>query len=210
MYLVPAVAVIALIMWLLRRLVRKGNFLRGALVILGTGILITAAGFLFVKTTSTSIQGLIECNVELQERGVTAAEIKVAQDGKTNEIYGFGPLIVSDDDGNRYIPLTFDAEGNLTGPPEALAYAGPIHKTVVDLPGKAVLTGSSLTWNEMQAVIDAKLTTEHEIFSWDAVVMTTVQWNTVTLFLAIYFIALIFRKRKKDRVASKQTEIRDL
>ncbi len=209
-YLVPAVAVIALIMWLLRRLVKRGKISTGAILLIGVCILITGSSFLFVKTTSTSVGGLSTWVVYVEEKGVTGADIQIAQDRKTNEIYGFGPLIISDKKGNRYIPLTFDDKGTLIGSSEAMAYAKPIHEAVGDLPGTGFLTGNSLSELELQSIIDTKMTKHNEIFSWEAVRITIMQWNTVTLFLAIYFIVQILQNRKRNRINSRYTEINDL
>jgi len=209
-YLVPAVAVIALIMWLLRRLVKRGKLSAGIILIIGVCILITGASFLFVKTTSTSVGGLSTWVVYVEEKGVTGADIQIAQDSKTKEIYGFGPLIISDKKGNRYIPLTFDDKGTLIGSNEAMAYAKPIHEAVGDLPGTGFLTGNSLSELELQSIIDTKMTKHNEIFSWEAVRITIMQWNTVTLFLAIYFIVQILQNRKRNHINSRYTEINDL
>lgn len=208
--LVPAAAGIALVMWLLRRLVRKGRTLASVLVVIGVFVLLTGTSYLFNKTTSTSIDGVLNWPVEIHEAGVTNAEIRVAQSHKTKEIFGFGCLVVSDQAGNRYIPLTFDAQGTLIGSKDALPYEDAIRQAVIDLPGKALLTGSSLSWEQLEAVADDKLTTRNEIFSWRAVVVSMLQWNTVTLFLAIYLITQILRQRKKDRKDARRTEIRDL
>jgi hypothetical protein len=209
-YLVPAVAVIALIMWLLRRMVKRGKISTGAILLIGVCILITGASFLFVKTTSTSVGGVSTWVVYVEEKGVTGADIEIAQDRKTKEIYGFGPLIISDKKGNRYIPLTFDDKGTLIGSSEAMAYAKPIHEAVGDLPGTGFLTGNSLSELELQSIIDTKMTKHNEIFSWEAVRITIMQWNTVTLFLVIYFVVQILQNRKRDRINSRYTEINDL
>lgn len=209
-YLVPAVAVIAVIMWILRRLVKRGKISTGAMILIGVCILITGVSFLFIKTTSTSVDGLSTWVVYVEEKGVTGADIQIAQDSKTKEIYGFGPLIISDKKGNRYIPLTFDDKGTLIGSSEALAYAKPLHEAVGDLPGTGYLTGNSLSELELQSIIDTKMTKRNEIFSWEAVRITIMQWNTVTLFLVIYFVVQILQNRKRDRINSRYTEINDL
>lgn len=209
-YLVPAVAVIALLMWLLRRLVRRGKLSTGAVLIIGVCILITGASFLVAKTTSTSVEGLHYYFVGIHEKGVTGGVIQIAQDRETKEIYGFGPLIVSDQKGNRYIPMTFDDNGTLVGSKEALPYARPIHEAVGDLPGTGFLTGDSISLMELESIIDTKLTKHNEIFSWEAVIITMLQWNTITLFLAIYFIGQILQNKKRNRIHSRYTEINDL
>ena len=209
-YLVPVVAVIALIMWLLRRLVRQSRVGMGAVLIIGVCILITGAGYFFVKTTSTSVEGLQTWVVSVQEKGVTGAEIQIAQDNKTKEIYGFGPLIISDQKGNRYIPLTFDEKGTLVGSKEALPYTKAINDAVGDLPGTGFLTGDSLSFLRLKSIVDTKLTKHNEIFSWRGVIVTIMQWNTVTLFLVLYFIWQILQNRKKNRIHSRHTEINDL
>lgn len=209
-YLVPVVAIIALIMWLLRRLVRQSRLGRGALLIIGVCILITGAGFIFVKTTSTSVEGLHYYVVYIHEKGVTGGEIQIAQDSETKEIYGFGPLIVSDQKGNRYIPLTFDKKGTLVGSKDALPYTEAIHEAVGDLPGTGFLTGDSLSLLPLRSIVDTKLSKHNELSSWEPVIVTIMQWNTVTLFLSIYFLWQILQNRKKNRLRSRQTEINDL
>lgn len=209
-YLVPIVAVIAVIMWLLRKLIRQGKIKTGVAVIALVCLLITGGGFFFAKTTSTSSQGLQFWIIYIEEPGVTGGEIQIAQDHTTKEIFGFGPLIVSDKNGNRYIPLTFDEEGVLVGSKEALPYAKEIDAAVGDLPGKGHLTGDSLDYLALKSVVDTKLTKHGELYSWKVAGMYILQWNIVTLFLLIYFLAQIYRIRKRNRIHSKHTEIRDL
>lgn len=209
-YIVPIVAAIAVLMWILRKLIRRGMIRTGIAVIVAVCLLITGAGFFFAKTTSTSSQGLQFWVIYIEEAGVTGGEIQIAQDRETKEIYGFGPLIVSDKKGNRYIPLTFDEEGILVGSEEALPYAKEIDAAVGDLPGKGHLTGNSLDYLALKEIVDTKLTKHGEIYSWQIAGMYILQWNTVTLFLCIYYVAQIILIRRKNRVQSKYTEIIDL
>ena len=222
-YLVPVVAFVVFIIWLLRRQIKFGRVWSGWMLISVVFVLLTSASFLLAKYDVTTVntpfsyifnveaQGVQLPNQEnLEESGKPRARIEVAFDRKTKEVFGFGSLCIEFDKGNRYVPLTFDKEGNLTGSDEALQYKDEIQDALVTDGPKIIFTGHSVSYDEMEIIKETKLKTKSNTLHMEYFMYNLFRFHLITVFLIGYYLFALSRKRNKEKRNTDFTRILDL
>ena len=209
-YIVPIVAFIILIMWMLNRVNQPGRVWVGWVILVSVFILITSASFFMAKyggTTGTSPQPY---SVDIEGEGINKANIDVALDIHNKKVYGFGSLRIEYDNGNRYIPLTFDEEGNLIGQEEALPYATEIQHALKHNGPSITLTGHSISYSEMEQITETKLTKKTDTLNKDIFVFNLLRFQFITVFLLGYYLVKLKKKRDKERRNTDVIKIQDL
>jgi len=210
MFVVPVVAFMALMMWLLHRMNRPGRVWAGWTALAVVFILITGVCFMTAKYGVTTGFGLQTYQLWPEGKNAPEGSIDVVYDWNAKKVYGFSSLRIQYKDGNRYIPLVFDQDGNLTGSKEAMAYKKEIRDALKDGGPNVTLTGKSQSHTTIrqleQKYLNQKSTTFHkDVFSHNLLI-----FNMVTIVLLGYFLMDIWRRKRKEKHNTTMIKIQDL
>lgn len=209
-FVVPVVAFMALMMWLLHRMNRTGRVWAGWMLLAVVFLLITAACFAIARYGVTTHFGLQSYQLWPEDKKITDASIDVAYDRTDKKAYGFSSLQIQYKDGNRYIPLEFDGRGTLIGSKEAMAYKREIQKALMESGPKVTLTGKSQSYTALKRIekkyLDQKSTTLHKEVFFNNFML----YHMVTALLLVYFLVDLGRRKKKEKRNTDLIKIQDL
>jgi hypothetical protein len=207
---VPVVAFIALMMWLLHRMNRPGKVWVGWVMLAAIFILITAASLLNAKYGVTTGNGWQSYQLWLEDKKIQYAGIDVAYNEETNQVYGFGSLVLQYENGNRYIPLEFDEDGNLIGSKEALSYKKEIQEVMKNGGPKVSLIGKSKNYATMKKLEHDRMNQHKNTFHKDFFWYNMLTFQIVTVILLVFYVVDLIRRKRKEKRNTNMIKIQDL
>lgn len=210
LFITPIITFVVFMMWLLHRMNRPGKVWVGWVLLLGVFLLVTSLCFLSAKYGVTTGDGWQSYQLWPEDKQIQYAGIDVAYDRKTKEVFGFGSLVIQYQDGNRYIPLEFDKDGQLIGSADALVYKKQILDVLKTGGPRVKLIGKSQNFVKMKQLEHKMLNKHTNTFYKEFFFYNMICFNIITAVLLVYFLLDLWRRKRKDKRNTDLIKIQDL